>query len=832
MSDSGLAAQVIERLLAEAQLAIDAGDLPIGCVITAGDSIVSGNRNTIYTKGDRRFHAERNLITQLSSSVLPASKRVLWVTLEPCLRCAQAIQRFGVDEVVYVLDDPFGGGKKLLAEAGITLTKRTDWEFAVLQRVMESYSRHPERCFSRFYPLVVAAWQHHQPLDRTERTKAVFVHHLSPYLAKVPEARQDDLRRSFHTHVDYLTQLTLRDCAGVPSVDFVRTLHQALFPPNFRHRVANDDGISDTGSGEWRKHDLVCEYRKKVLPPDSIETDLTALLSGLSAKTSLMREDTLRFIIDFWTIHPFTDGNGRVAAILADVICLNHGLAPLALDAKNKLLYTALLENLARQATISEQLELVDGWNSGRLGLRPRNIYDDHPSAFQTYTRRSGDKRYVVAQVLAKLAERQLSSPFVVTDIGAGTGVIADGILHGLAQREGLAFEYHYLEPSQVSIDAFRQYSRYANMPQVMFHAMPSEDFLPPPSDLIVVGQTLQHLPSPGETLCDVVDALKPGGLALVVVTHPDGDEARMEQLLTGGKSTYSHLKAWLDRERIHYEENKVVTAVQISPDDRDTPKGDDLLTFYFNTPVTALPEAKKQAFWTNLSDFCRNGAISKTEAFFWIARECVTDSFERSLPAEARPYWNQRYLAFPRWDEGIQTDWQGLYSVKPEVLALQLAASMPGEVVLDAFCGIGGCAIAFARSGKKVLTVEIDERRLEMARNNAQVYGVEDRITFIHGDVTELVETLEYDAAFFDPPWGGPEQLQKTVFGWDDMSPNPLPLIHVALARCATAVLAAPVNFRVDDLRLESYTLDLQRLEMDGRQCFINAFFRKTGTA
>lgn len=75
--------------------------------------------------------------------------------------------------------------------------------------------------------------------------------------------------------------------------------------------------------------------------------------------------------------------------------------------------------------------------------------------------------------------------------------------------------------------------------------------------------------------------------------------------------------------------------------------------------------------------------------------------------PPEAQIYWDRRHLAFTRWDDGIQTDWQGLYSVKQEVLALQLAASSPGKIVLDAFCGIGGCAIAFAGSGKTVLAVD-----------------------------------------------------------------------------------------------------------------------------
>jgi len=194
--------------------------------------------------------------------------------------------------------------------------------------------------------------------------------------------------------------------------------------------------------------------------------------------------------------------------------------------------------------------------------------------------------------------------------------------------------------------------------------------------------------------------------------------------------------------------------------------------------------------------------------------------------------YWNLRYAAFPRWDDGIQTDWQGLHSVKPEMLALQLAASLPGKVVLDGFCGIGGCAIAFARSGKKVLAIEIDERRLEMARNNARVYGVEDRITFIHGDVTELIGSLHYDAAFFDPPWGELENRQNATFCWDDFPVNPIPLIHAALARCNIVGLAVPANFNVAELHMDEYELAVQKAEMAQQLWWLNAFYRKPGWA
>lgn len=161
--------------------------------------------------------------------------------------------------------------------------------------------------------------------------------------------------------------------------------------------------------------------------------------------------------------------------------------------------------------------------------------------------------------------------------------------------------------------------------------------------------------------------------------------------------------------------------------------------------------------------------------------------------------YWQARHLLFSRWDNGIQTDREGLFSVKPEILALQLADALNSSVVLDAFCGIGGFTIALARSGKRVISVDIDRARLEMARHNARLYEVEEKIEFVHGDAINLISKHEYDVAIFDPPWGGQGYRGKTRFGWGDFQVNPYPLLREVITRGKNAILIAPFNFDLD---------------------------------
>lgn len=103
----------------------------------------------------------------------------------------------------------------------------------------------------------------------------------------------------------------------------------------------------------------------------------------------------------------------------------------------------------------------------------------------------------------------------------------------------------------------------------------------------------------------------------------------------------------------------------------------------------------------------------------------------------------------------GTRLDEVGRFSLTPEALALQIGKSVAGRRVLDLTCGAGGNAIGFARAGCEVIAVERDPHRLELARHNARIYGVQARITFIRGDALRACTEHPCEVCFVDPPWG-----------------------------------------------------------------------------
>ncbi|KAI1901407.1 hypothetical protein AGOR_G00034120 [Albula goreensis] len=143
--------------------------------------------------------------------------------------------------------------------------------------------------------------------------------------------------------------------------------------------------------------------------------------------------------------------------------------------------------------------------------------------------------------------------------------------------------------------------------------------------------------------------------------------------------------------------------------------------------------------------------------------------------------YWIQRYRLFSRFDEGIKLDHEGWFSVTPEKIARHIALRVqhccPSDLIIDAFCGVGGNAIQFALTGKRVIAVDIDPVRLALAQNNAEVYNVADRIDFLQGDFLQLAPHLRADVVFLSPLWGGPDYLSADVFNIKTMmSPDGYP--------------------------------------------------------
>ena len=120
--------------------------------------------------------------------------------------------------------------------------------------------------------------------------------------------------------------------------------------------------------------------------------------------------------------------------------------------------------------------------------------------------------------------------------------------------------------------------------------------------------------------------------------------------------------------------------------------------------------------------------------------------------------FWNQRYYYFSKFDKGIKMDEDSWYSVTPEEIAKYTAKLIKGKTIIDGFCGCGGNVIQFSKYCSKVYAIDISKSKLDLCKNNCEVYNCKNNIEFIHSDFLEMKNKIKADYIFLSPPWGGTE--------------------------------------------------------------------------
>ncbi|XP_026489715.1 tRNA-specific adenosine deaminase 2 [Vanessa tameamea] len=108
----------MKRALELASEALAAQEVPVGCVFTYEGTIVAESRNSVNITHNPTRHAEINCIDFLLDYCRNNNINyehyfkdiVVFVTVEPCIMCAAALNNLKVKEVVYgCANDRFGG---------------------------------------------------------------------------------------------------------------------------------------------------------------------------------------------------------------------------------------------------------------------------------------------------------------------------------------------------------------------------------------------------------------------------------------------------------------------------------------------------------------------------------------------------------------------------------------------------------------------------------------------------------------------------------------------------------------------------------------------------
>jgi tRNA(adenine34) deaminase len=103
--------EAMQAALAEARLAAEAGEVPIGAVVANEGAIVAAGQNRVLRNLDPTAHAE--IVAMRAAAAVLGNYRLagctLYVTLEPCAMCAGAMIHARLERLVFAAADPKAG---------------------------------------------------------------------------------------------------------------------------------------------------------------------------------------------------------------------------------------------------------------------------------------------------------------------------------------------------------------------------------------------------------------------------------------------------------------------------------------------------------------------------------------------------------------------------------------------------------------------------------------------------------------------------------------------------------------------------------------------------
>lgn len=204
--------------------------------------------------------------------------------------------------------------------------------------------------------------------------------YLEDHLNKLPPEKHEEAKKYFNQDMNRIIDFCNNNISlnwVVLNENFIKWLHKSLYP-EWYIQYFNDSVWNKLVwmiPGEYKQIDISAKENANKDIYEKVENvwnSMKKLLDDFNKKIKKIENEKqkldliLLFAVDFVSIHPFGDGNGRIDWILIDLICIINWINPiylLKLYKQNKKEFILVLNETRKSRNLKYLYDFIDKFN-------------------------------------------------------------------------------------------------------------------------------------------------------------------------------------------------------------------------------------------------------------------------------------------------------------------------------------------------------------------------------------------------------------------------------------------------------------------------------------
>lgn len=251
--------------------------------------------------------------------------------------------------------------------------------------------------------------------------------------------------------------------------------------------------------------------------------------------------------------------------------------------------------------------------------MRNKNMYGDNPSIFQRFVLLTDQKQILIDKVVKKIRNNYSKRNIEFLDIGCADGTVTIPIVEELSKSNNITVTG--IDYSNALLNDFKNNTNIKvnliNKNVELLDELPLSDF-------ILISHSLPYIKDLDFFLDKVIKALSKNSIALIVVSNPFSDDAKIKnQILdkNGKEPLSSKIQKLLNEKKIAFEKEVIESTMDVSGLLNMNEDGKTLIEFFHHKNFDEISDNDVKCMREVILSYAnQEGYLTKKEDYFWIS--------------------------------------------------------------------------------------------------------------------------------------------------------------------------------------------------------------------